>query len=238
MLIMPAIDLMDGKAVRLAEGDKERVTIYSETPWALAEQFATAGAKHIHLVDLDGAFAGKPRQLELVDRVAAAAKRAGARVDVGGGVRSAETVESLLAQGIDQVVVGTLAVREPDVVAELCRRHPYKLIVAIDARDGMVAVSGWTEVTDISSVDLGRRAEAWGAGALLYTDVARDGLQVGAAIEATAELQAQVSIPVIASGGVATLDDLRALRAAGAQAVVLGRALYEGRFTLEEALAC
>jgi len=238
MLIIPAIDLMDGKAVRLAEGDKDRVTVYSDAPWELAEAFAEAGAKHIHLVDLDGAFAGKPTQLELVARVAAAAKKHGARVDVGGGIRSAETVQQLLKSGIDQVVVGTLAVREPDLVARLCEQHPGALIIAIDARDGLVTVSGWTEISDISAAELGRRAEGWGAGALLFTDVARDGLQVGAAVEATADLQRQVSIPVIASGGVATLDDLRALRDAGVRAVVFGRALYEGQFTLEEALAC
>ena len=238
MLIIPAIDLMKGQAVRLAEGDKDRVTVYSDEPWALAEQFARAGAQHIHLVDLDGAFAGAPVQLDLLSRLAAVGKAHGARVDVGGGIRSADTVHRLLELGIDQVVVGTLAVREPAVVEGLCRQYPGKLIIAIDARDGMVAVSGWTETTDVSAAELGKRAEGWGAGALLFTDVARDGLQVGAAVASTAALQREVDIPVIASGGVGTLDDLRELEAAGVRAVVFGRALYEGRFTLEEALAC
>ena len=238
MLVIPAIDLLEGRAVRLAEGDRERATVYSDTPWEFAADFARRGASRIHLVDLDGAFDPANAQLELVGRVVEQARRHGAKIEVGGGIRSRQSVVRLLELGVHQVVVGTLAVREPALVADLCREYPERLIVAIDARDGMVAVEGWRETTDVSAADLARRAEGWGAGALLYTDVARDGMQVGAAVEATAALQSAVEIPVIASGGVGSLADLQALKSAGVRAVVLGRALYEHSVTLEEALAC
>lgn len=254
MLFIPAIDLLEGRAVRLAKGDRARSTIYSEEPWALAEQFVNAGAKRIHVVDLDGAFAGAPTQLPLIRRLLEAARAAAAglgagagpvELEVGGGIRDAAAVELLIEQaGVDKVVVGTLAVREPALVAGLCRRFPGAIVVAIDARDGLVAVEGWREVSSISATELARRAVDWGAAALLYTDVSRDGLQVGAAVEATAALQLEVdrasagaAIDVIASGGVGSLDHLDALKAAGVRAVVCGRALYERSFTLEQALA-
>lgn len=237
MILLPAIDLLDGKAVRLAGGLRERATIYSDEPWTLAEKFARAGASWIHVVDLDGAFAGRPAQRALVARIIETARAHGSTVEVGGGVRDATAVEHLFELGARRVVVGTLAVRSPDVVEELCSAHPEGIVVAIDARDGMVAVEGWQEVSSVAAADLARRAQAWGAGALLYTDVARDGLQTGPAVDATAGLQAEVSIPVIASGGIATLDDLDRLRNAGVRAAVVGRAIYEGNFTVEEALA-
>lgn len=239
MLVIPAVDLLEGRAVRLAGGERERATVYSEAPWQLAEAFARVGAQRIHVVDLDGAFAGRPVQLALIRRLLDAARSSSPQceLEVGGGIRSAASVEALFDAGADKVVVGTLAVREPAVVAELCRAHPSGIIVAIDAREGMVAVEGWREVSRVSALDLAKQAAQWGAGGLLYTDVARDGLQVGAAVEATAALQAAVPIDVIASGGVATLADLDALRDAGVRAVVLGRALYERNFTLAEALA-
>lgn len=241
MLVIPAIDLLDGRAVRLAEGDRSRATIYSNEPWSLAESFVQAGARRIHVVDLDGAFAGTPRQLPLIRRLLAAAREAGeVELEVGGGIRDAAAVEQLIDAGVDKVVVGTLAVREPELVAELCRRFPDAIVVAIDARDGMVAVDGWTATSSISAAELGCRAAGWGAGALLYTDVRRDGLQVGPAVEATAALQAEVdrvrAIDVIASGGVGSLEHLDALARAGVRAVICGRALYEHSFTLEEAL--
>ena len=242
MLVIPAVDLLEGRAVRLAEGDRDRATVYSDAPWTLAAEFVEAGARRIHVVDLDGAFAGRPVQLELIRRLVHAAREAGeVEVEVGGGIRDAAAVEALLEIGVDKVVVGTLAVREPELVAELCRRHPSAIVVAIDAREGMVAVEGWRETSRVAAADLAREAASWGAGALLYTDVSRDGLQVGPAVEATAALQRSVdevrAIDVIASGGVGSLADLRALAGAGVRAVVLGRALYERSFTLEEALA-
>lgn len=241
MLVIPAIDLLDGRAVRLAEGDRSRATIYSEEPWSLAESFVKAGARRLHVVDLDGAFAGTPRQVPLIRRLLDAAREAGeVELEVGGGIRDAAAVEQLIEAGVDKVVVGTLAVREPELVAELCRRFPDAIVVAIDARDGMVAVDGWTATSTITAAELGCRAAAWGAGALLYTDVSRDGLQVGAAVEATAALQAEVdrvrAIDVIASGGVGSLEHLDALARAGVRAVICGRALYEHSFTLEEAI--
>jgi len=239
MLVIPAVDLLEGRAVRLAGGERERATIYSEAPWELAAEFARTGARRIHVVDLDGAFAGRPVQLDLIRRLldAARSNSTTCELEVGGGIREAASVEALFDAGADKVVVGTLAVREPATVAALCRVHPTGIIVAIDARDGMVAVEGWRETSSVPALDLAREAAQWGAAGLLYTDVHRDGLQVGAAVEATAALQAAVPIDVIASGGVATLADLDALREAGVRAVVLGRAIYERSFTLAEALA-
>lgn len=244
MLVIPAIDLLEGKAVRLAEGDRERATIYSEAPWELAAEFARAGAKRLHIVDLDGAFAGKPVQVELIRRLLDAAREAAGEaveLEVGGGIRDAAAIETLIEAGVDKIVVGTLAVREPELVAELCARHPNKIVVAIDARDGMVSIEGWQETSAVPAADLARRATQWGAGALLYTDVSRDGLQVGPAVSSTAALQVAVDelrpIDVIASGGVGSLEHLDALVSEGVRAVICGRAIYERSFTLEEALA-
>ena len=237
MLVIPAIDLLEGQAVRLSEGDRARATTYSDEPWTLAAEFIAAGARRIHVVDLDGAFAGRPIQVPLVRRLLDVAAAADAEMQVGGGIRDAQAVEILIEAGVDKVVVGTLAVREPELVASLCRRHPNQIVVAIDARDGMVAVEGWRETSTVPASELARQAADWGAAALLYTDVHRDGLQVGPAVESTAALQAKVDIDVIASGGVGALEHLDALATAGVRAVICGRALYERSFTLEEALA-
>lgn len=257
MLVIPAIDLLEGQAVRLAEGDRARATVYSAAPWELARDFVVAGARRVHVVDLDGAFAGRPTQVELIRRLLDAARSASAaaqpprerevELEVGGGIRDAAAVETLIEAGVDKVVVGTLAIREPALVAGLCARYPNQIVVAIDAREGMVSIEGWRETSAKPASELAREAADWGAAALLYTDVSRDGLQVGPAVEATAALQAavdevvdpntQTPVDVIASGGVGTLDHLDALAAAGVRAVVCGRALYERSFTLEEALA-
>ncbi|HLU68995.1 MAG TPA: 1-(5-phosphoribosyl)-5-[(5-phosphoribosylamino)methylideneamino]imidazole-4-carboxamide isomerase [Kofleriaceae bacterium] len=235
--MIPAIDLLDGRAVRLAEGDRSRSTIYSDEPWALAEEFARVGAKRIHVVDLDGAFAGAPRQIPLIKRLIAAVREfSDVEIEVGGGIRDAAAVEQLIDAGVDKVVIGTLAIREPELVAELCRRYPDAMVVAIDARDGMVAVEGWTESSTVPAIDLAARAASWGAAALLYTDVARDGTGEGPAVAATADIARAAPIPVIASGGIGALDHLRALAAAGIPLCVVGRALYDRRFTLAEAV--
>ncbi len=236
MIVIPAIDLMEGRAVRLLQGERDRVTTYADDPEALVERFVSAGARRIHLVDLDGAFAGSPVQQELVGRLARRARGLGAQVQTGGGIRDASAVRVLLEHGADFVVVGTLAVRAPDVVARLCADHPGRIIVAADARDGKIAVDGWQSTSETTSEALAIAAQRWGAAAILHTDVARDGMQTGPAIEATAALQRKVEIPVFASGGVARLTDLQACAAAGLQGVVLGKALYEGAFTMEEAL--
>jgi phosphoribosylformimino-5-aminoimidazole carboxamide ribotide isomerase len=248
VLVIPAIDLLDGRAVRLAEGDRSRATIYSDAPCQLAREFAqtlrgSTPSPRLHVVDLDGAFAGRPSQVALIQRLLAEVQQVDASIEleVGGGIRDVAAVETLIAAGVTKVVVGTLAVREPAQVADLCKRFPTAIVVAIDARDGMVAVEGWTETSGIAAVDLARRATDWGAAGLLYTDVSRDGLQVGPAVDATAQLQVEVdrirATDVIASGGVGSLEHLDALAAAGVRAVICGRALYERNFTLSEALA-
>jgi phosphoribosylformimino-5-aminoimidazole carboxamide ribotide isomerase len=235
VIVIPAIDVMGGKAVRLRQGERSQVTTYADDPIAIVRSFVEAGATRIHVVDLDGAFAGEPAQQELIARMIDAA--GGVAIQTGGGIRSASTVDRLLALGVDRVVVGTLAVREPSVVQALCERHAARIVVAADSRDGKVAVAGWQERSELDAPALARAAQSWGAAAILYTDVGRDGMQTGPAIAATVALQAAVSIPVYASGGVGSLADLDACAAAGIAGVVLGRALYEGTFSLEEALA-
>jgi phosphoribosylformimino-5-aminoimidazole carboxamide ribotide isomerase len=237
MLVIPAIDLMGGKAVRLAQGRADRATQYHDDPPALAASFGDAGASLVHVVDLDGAFAGQSAHLALLSAIVAAAHEHGAKVQTGGGVRDAAGVERLLEAGADRVVVGTLAVREPDLVARLCQAHPERIVVAADSRGGKVAVDGWTAGSDQTPRALATAAERWGAAAVLFTDVSRDGMQTGPAVDATRALQEGLSIPVLASGGVGTLAHLDALATAGIHGVVLGRALYEGAFTLQEALA-
>jgi phosphoribosylformimino-5-aminoimidazole carboxamide ribotide isomerase len=233
MRIVPAIDLMGGRAVRLRGGRREEATVYSDEPWTVAEKFGRAGATLVHIVDLDGAFAGARRQAAVLERVVRAAR---VPLQIGGGVRTAGDVTELLVLGAAFVVLGTAAVKEPALVELLCGEHPGRIVVAVDARDGRVAVEGWTQTADVTAVELAGRAASWGAAKILYTDVARDGLRTGPNVRATAELAAAVPIPVIASGGIGSLGDLRALAAAGVAECVVGRALYEGVFTLEEAL--
>jgi phosphoribosylformimino-5-aminoimidazole carboxamide ribotide isomerase len=230
--IYPAIDLLGGKAVRLEAGRRDRATVFSEHPLELIGDFANGGADRLHVVDLDGAFAGAPQQTELIRELVAASP---IPVEVGGGIRDRAAIDAVIALGAAYVVLGTAAVRSPELVEAACRAHPGKLIVAVDAKDGIVAVDGWTQTGDVTALELGARAASWGAAALLYTDVARDGLHVGPNVAATAELAAAVPCEVIASGGVGSLDDLARLRDAGIAAVVVGRALYDKRFTIRQA---
>jgi phosphoribosylformimino-5-aminoimidazole carboxamide ribotide isomerase len=237
--LFPAIDLLGGKAVRLAEGDRTRATVYSDRPDEVAAAFTDAGATNLHVVDLDGAFCGAPVQREAIQRIFVVAAARGCRVQVGGGLRTAEAVEAALDAGAARVVVGTLAVREPETTRALCRAHPSRIVVAVDGRGDKVAVDGWRDGSTTGIDELSHAAAHWGAAAILYTDVARDGLQVGPAVERTAALQDSLGdrIDVIASGGIASLDDLERLATAGIRGAVVGRALYEHNFTLEEALA-
>jgi phosphoribosylformimino-5-aminoimidazole carboxamide ribotide isomerase len=237
VIVIPAIDLMGGKAVRLQQGDRDRVTTYADDPRGLALRFIAAGARRLHVVDLDGAFEGRQMQADLIATLSEAAAAGGCKVQCGGGLRSAEAIERLLQTGVDQAVIGTLAVQAPEIVEELCQRHPGRIIVAADARGDEVAVAGWVRGGGISVVALATAAERWGAAAVLYTDVERDGTRGGPAVVATAALQREVRIPVFASGGVGTLEHLDACATAGIQGVVLGRALYDGAFSVEEALA-
>ena len=231
MKLFPAIDLLGGKAVRLEEGKRDRATVFHDDPVQLVAALAHDGADRLHVVDLDGAF-GEPRQLELVRGIVAASP---IPVEVGGGIRDRAAVDTVLGLGAAYVVLGTAAVRSPALVEEVCLAYPGKIIVAVDARDGIVAVDGWTTSGGVTAIELGQRAAAWGAAALLYTDIARDGLRHGPNVAATSQLSHHVACEVIASGGVGELDDLARLRDANIAAVVVGRALYDRRFTVAEA---
>jgi len=230
--LFPAIDLLGGQAVRLEEGKRDRATVFHERPIELVGELARDGAARLHVVDLDGAF-GEPRQLDLIAELVAASP---IPVEVGGGIRDRDAIDRMLGLGAAFVVLGTAAVRSPSLVEQACRAYPGRIIVAVDARDGVVAVDGWTTSGQITARELGQRAASWGAAALLYTDVARDGLGGGPNVSATAALARAAGIEVIASGGVGTLADLAALRDAGIPAVVVGRAIYDGKFSVADAV--
>lgn len=232
MKLFPAIDLLGGRAVRLEEGKRERATVFHDRPVELVAELARGGADRLHVVDLDGAF-GEPRQL---DRIAAIVRASPIPVEVGGGLRDRAAVDAILALGAAFAVLGTAAVRDPGLVEQLCRAYPGRIIVAVDARDGVVAIDGWTASGGVTAAELAARAAGWGAAAVLYTDVARDGLGGGPNVAATAALARATGIEVIASGGVGSLADLAALARAGVPAVVVGRALYDGKFTVAEAV--
>jgi phosphoribosylformimino-5-aminoimidazole carboxamide ribotide isomerase len=235
LTIYPAIDLKAGQVVRLAEGDMARATIYADDPAGQARRFADAGARHLHVVDLDGAFAGESRNGAAVRSIVEAFA---GQVQVGGGIRNAAQAEAWLDAGVWRVVMGTAALENPALVRALAGAHPGRIVVAVDARDGMVAVRGWADRSDVSVAELGLRFEDAGVAALLFTDVGRDGLLKGVNVEATAALAAAVSIPVIASGGVAGPEDIVALNGRpGIEGVITGRALYDGRLDLAHALA-
>jgi phosphoribosylformimino-5-aminoimidazole carboxamide ribotide isomerase len=235
MILYPAIDLKGGQCVRLLRGDMAQATVFGDDPAAQARAFAEAGCRWLHLVDLDGAFAGRPVNAAAVEAILAAVA---IPVQLGGGIRDRATLEAWLGRGVARAVLGTAAVRDPAFVRAAAAAHPGRVAVGIDARDGRVAVEGWAETTDMAVVDLARRFEDAGVAALIYTDIDRDGAMVGPNVAATAALARSVSIPVIASGGVASLDDLVALRDCGAalDGVISGRALYEGRLDLAAAL--
>jgi phosphoribosylformimino-5-aminoimidazole carboxamide ribotide isomerase len=232
--IYPAIDLKDGKVVRLAEGDMARATVYAQDPAAQALVFAEAGAKWLHVVDLDGAFAGEARNAAAVEAILSVTS---AHVQVGGGIRTLAAIDRWFGLGVARVIIGTAALNDPGLVRTAARDHPGKIVVAVDARDGFVATHGWADVSDVPVADMGRRFEDAGVAALLFTDVGRDGLLKGVNIEATAELALAVKLPVIASGGLADIREIRALRLKrGISGVIAGRSLYDGRIDLAAAL--
>ncbi len=225
----PAIDLKDGVCVRLVRGDMTRATVYNRDPAAQARAFAAQGFSWLHIVDLDGAFAGRPVNAKAVEAILAATS---ARVQLGGGIRDLATIEVWLGAGVTRVILGTAALRDPALIERACARFPGQVVLAIDARDGLVAVEGWAELSAVAALDLARRFEAAGLAAIVHTDIERDGAARGLNVEATAALAAAVEVPVIASGGVASLDDLKALKAvaaSGIEGVIIGRALYDGR---------
>ncbi len=237
MLIIPAIDIKDGRCVRLYQGDMDRETVYYQQPLDAARHLAAEGARMIHVVDLNGAVEGHPVHLA---ELAAICAESGVAVEVGGGLRSLEAVEDAMDAGVERVVIGTKAYEDQDFLQAACRRFPGRVVVGIDARDGKVAVRGWRDDTAMDALELARRCEQDGAARIIYTDISRDGTGSGVNAEQTAHVARAVGIPVIASGGVGSLDDIRALAGFagdGIEGVIVGRALYNGAFSLADAMA-
>jgi phosphoribosylformimino-5-aminoimidazole carboxamide ribotide isomerase len=236
LVIIPAIDIKDGKCVRLAQGDFERVTTYADNPLDMALTWVQQGAELIHIVDLDGSVAGLPRNANIILEIA---KKINIPIQVGGGIRDMETIEFYLSNGVSSVILGTTALKDEKIIQDACETFPGKIILGIDALDGKVAIRGWTQKTEQNAVDLARRYENDSIKAIIYTDIKRDGMGTGVNIEATKELAKAVSIPVIASGGVATIADIEKLLAIDdceIYGVIIGRALYTGAISLEEAI--
>jgi phosphoribosylformimino-5-aminoimidazole carboxamide ribotide isomerase len=236
VILFPAIDLKNGEAVRLEQGDMARATVFNRDPAAQAKAFEAQGFEYLHIVDLDGAFAGKPMNAAAVERIIAAVR---IPVQLGGGIRDRATIEAWLAKGVARVIIGTAAVRNPELVKEAARAYPGRVAVGLDARDGRVAVEGWAATAELSALDIAQRFEDAGVAAIVYTDIARDGMLKGLNLDATISLAEEVSIRVIASGGFSSLDDVRALLGSQAQILegaIVGRALYDGRVDAGQAL--
>ena len=236
MIVIPAIDLKEGKCVRLEQGLMEKGTVYSDDPGAQARSWQDQGGELLHIVDLDGAFAGMPRNKEAIEQIVAAVD---IPTELGGGIRDLETIEVYLKLGIDRVILGTVAKENPPLVAEACRLFPGRIVVGIDAKDGLVAVRGWADVTEKRASDLAREMEGFGVEAIIYTDIARDGMMQGPNLEATRTLAESISLPVIASGGVSSLKDIEnliAIEASGVTGVITGKAIYTGSLDLRQAV--
>jgi phosphoribosylformimino-5-aminoimidazole carboxamide ribotide isomerase len=237
MIVFPAIDLKAGQVVRLAEGDMDRATVYGDDPAAQAAIFAEAGAMHLHVVDLDGSFAGRAENRDAVEGIL---KTFPGHIQLGGGIRTREAVEGWFDLGVSRIVMGTAALKDPQFVKDMAKEFPGGIVVAVDARDGMVATEGWAELSDVPVVDLARRFEDAGVASLLFTDIGRDGMLKGCNIDATVDLARATDMPVIASGGVTGLDDIHILSLHandGIEGVITGRAIYDGRLDLAAALA-
>jgi phosphoribosylformimino-5-aminoimidazole carboxamide ribotide isomerase len=236
MLIIPAIDLKEGKCVRLQQGLMDKATVYSDDPATTAKHWEFQGAELLHVVDLDGAFAGVPKNL---DAIKAIRKAVTMSIEVGGGIRDMATIRTLVSIGINRIILGTAAIEDPAFVQEACREFPGRVIVGIDAKDGLVAIKGWAEVTKVKAVDLAKQMQDHGVIAIIYTDIKRDGMMTGPNIEATKALAEALHIPVIASGGVHTMKDIENLltvRHAGVSGVITGKAIYSGSLDLKEAI--
>jgi phosphoribosylformimino-5-aminoimidazole carboxamide ribotide isomerase len=236
MILFPAIDLKDGVCVRLEQGDMARATVFNRDPAAQANIFEEEGFKHLHIVDLDGAFAGKPMNAIAVEHIL---ETVGLCVQLGGGIRDMATIEAWLGKGVNRVIIGTAAVRDPALVKEAARKFPDRVAVGLDARDGKVAVDGWAETSELGALEIARRFEDAGVAAIIYTDIARDGLLKGLNLDATIALADAISIPVVASGGLASIEDVKKLlepRAQKLEGAIAGRALYDGRLDPTEAL--
>jgi phosphoribosylformimino-5-aminoimidazole carboxamide ribotide isomerase len=234
MFIIPAIDLKDGKCVRLIQGKKDAVTVYSHDPAATARKWESFGAKILHVVDLDGAFTGHQKNIDMVLKIRRHVKMV---MEVGGGIRDMDTVEQLVKAGIERVILGTSALEDSAFVVEACDKFPGRILVGIDAKDGKVAVRGWEEVTSVGASELAKRVESAGVAGIIYTDISRDGMLSGPNIPAQQEMVETVTVPVIASGGIATLDDVRSLlQIDGLWGAITGKAIYAGSLDLKEAI--
>ncbi|MGE4527945.1 MAG: 1-(5-phosphoribosyl)-5-[(5-phosphoribosylamino)methylideneamino]imidazole-4-carboxamide isomerase [Rhodospirillaceae bacterium] len=240
MILFPAIDLKDGACVRLFKGEMNQATVFNASPADQAARFIVTGCSWIHVVDLNGAFAGKPVNAAAAEAILEIATENDVKVQLGGGIRDEATIEAWLSRGVERVILGTIAVRDPDFVTKACKRHPGRIAVGIDARDGFVAVEGWAETSQITAEDLACRFADAGVAAIVHTDISRDGAMGGANVAASAKLAAACGLPVIVSGGVAGMDDIRAVaaeRKSGLIGAIAGRALYDGKLDLREAIA-
>lgn len=234
MELIPAIDLLDGKVVRLHQGKYDEVTVYDNDPVSMAKRFEDQGARRLHVVDLEGARRGSPVHVPVIQGIL---RKTSLQVQIGGGVRNESVASQWMDAGAARIVLGTIVVKAPDEARTICQRYPGAVVMALDARDGKVAVEGWQEQSEQDVTELAKEVDGWDIGAILFTNIHRDGTREGPDVEATAALQSQVDTTVIASGGIGALDHLRALAAAGVRASVCGRALYSGTFTLSEAFA-
>jgi phosphoribosylformimino-5-aminoimidazole carboxamide ribotide isomerase len=237
MIIIPAVDIKNGRCVRLVQGRMEDETVFSDDPAAMALKWSQAGAELIHVIDLDGAFDQRPRNIEAIKKIL---QTVDTPIQLGGGIRNEQTVRAFLDMGVSRVIIGTEAIKDPEFVEQSAGCYPGRIVVAIDARDGRVAIEGWTETTRIMAVDLAKRFENCGVAAINFTDIYRDGMQTGPNIEQTRRLAQAVNIPVVASGGVATIEDIQnllPLEAVGVIGVITGKALYSGALDFKEALA-
>ena len=234
MIVIPAIDLKDGQCVRLLQGKKDAVTVYSKNPSHTAKQWEADGAKLLHIVDLDGAFTGSQKNLDVITKIRKAVK---IKIQVGGGIRNIGSIMKLVSSGVDRIIMGTAAIEDPEFLIDCCKKYPGRILVGIDARDGLVAIKGWEEITTINAKDLAQRLEIVGVAGIIYTDINRDGMLVGPNIEATSEMVHNTTIPVIASGGVSSIDDIKKLlKIKKLWGVITGKAIYSGSLNLKEAI--
>lgn len=236
MIFFPAIDLKDGQCVRLLRGEMDQATVFNDDPGSQALAFVKEGCEWIHVVDLNGAFEGRPVNADAVDAIL---DEVTVPIELGGGIRDMETIRFWLDKGVRRVILGTVALRDPALVIEACKKYPGRIAVGVDAKDGMVAVEGWAEVSDISAIDLAKKFEDVGVAAIIFTDIARDGLMQGPNVDSTLELARAISTPVIVSGGVSSMDDLRMIQKQGGnlfEGVISGRAVYDGQINVREAV--
>lgn len=237
MIIIPAVDIKGGRCVRLLQGRKDAETVYSDDPVQMAKKWESQGAELIHVIDLDGAFQQHPQNSDAIKKTV---EQLDIPVQVGGGIRNEKTIRQYIEIGVERVIIGTEAIKNPKLVKKACKAFPEQIVVAIDARRGMVAVEGWTQTTPIKAIDLAKRFEDCGVAAINFTDIDRDGMQTGPNIEETRRIAEAISIPVIASGGVSTIDDIKnllPLNAMGISGIIIGKALYSGSLDLKEAIA-